>query len=954
MKSNAPWSVKGIERDARDAAKEAAKREGMTVGEWLNQMIYAAGDPEESDGNIEGLHLADIVTAIEHLHKRVAENTRESAEGLTELSRKTGEVVERVQRLERGNSSLAPPDMEERLVRLEQMGGDRERVDALKALEKAVAQVAVQFNNAQKASLERLDATESQVQQLASRFDNAEGDTHADESFLKDSVDGLSLRLSRAEKLVKESVTSQQNSSEQASNEDFLRSTENRFRVLGDEIKRSGDQIRTLETSISKLASQIEAAERRSAEGVHKTAETLSDLHKKFSAAQLDGPNKDDIEAVVAHATSDTVERVDRLQSSFQKMIEKLEALSAEDLRTVSPHTALVNRPRPATGETENSVSDEIEGMITGQPSGGAGESQEFEPEASEDPQGDGGSLPPTDATSPNALTRNGKLEGTETIDSSGLESDDDFFAFADDIEEEDDEAPQAEDEDDFSFELDDDEPSLANKDSSTDETGDAELLSEIQSAFSGSMEEDDPVQTENDQNTPANSELDELLASLDDASSVEAPGRADEKLPFANSQTEDDSKERAKAKVDYLKATREKAKLAAQGRSKEEAEQRKRKLTPKQKAILAARARKKKLAREHSESSEIENQQKRTAAKKALAADQFEDDVAENPDISLYADEPDGKGLAARFSGLKEKLPFFSEKKNTENDEEAGQPSLDPTRNGDWAALETLKQTASARPVTLALGIGIFLAVSLLFFMIKDVMFAPRDQSSSPQLQDTAANNPETATTLSPLEAPSPPAIDPRTLYSDAMTGLNAAETAGESDVAIQKLKESALLGFPPAQLQLGELYKTGQGVEADPEQARLWFRRSANGGNVLAMHRIGVMAARGEGGPEDTLNAINWFEQAANRGLVDSQYNLGRIYHPTADTEPDPLQDSAKAYYWYSLAAQNGDTQAATLASGVSSNLSDSQREELNQSIAEWQPMPSDVEANELAMSN
>src|SRR5690606_13170861 len=39
MKPGIPWSVKGIGSDAREAAKEAARRRGMTLGAWLNTMI---------------------------------------------------------------------------------------------------------------------------------------------------------------------------------------------------------------------------------------------------------------------------------------------------------------------------------------------------------------------------------------------------------------------------------------------------------------------------------------------------------------------------------------------------------------------------------------------------------------------------------------------------------------------------------------------------------------------------------------------------------------------------------------------------------------------------------------------------------------------------------------------------------------------------------------------------
>ena len=39
MKSGIPWSVKGIEPDVREAAKDAARRSGLTLGEWLNAAI---------------------------------------------------------------------------------------------------------------------------------------------------------------------------------------------------------------------------------------------------------------------------------------------------------------------------------------------------------------------------------------------------------------------------------------------------------------------------------------------------------------------------------------------------------------------------------------------------------------------------------------------------------------------------------------------------------------------------------------------------------------------------------------------------------------------------------------------------------------------------------------------------------------------------------------------------
>lgn len=50
MSKAQPWSVKGITPDTREAAKEAARKAGMTLGEWINTLVMqsAAGGDEPS------------------------------------------------------------------------------------------------------------------------------------------------------------------------------------------------------------------------------------------------------------------------------------------------------------------------------------------------------------------------------------------------------------------------------------------------------------------------------------------------------------------------------------------------------------------------------------------------------------------------------------------------------------------------------------------------------------------------------------------------------------------------------------------------------------------------------------------------------------------------------------------------------------------------------------------
>ncbi len=79
MKFGVPWSVKGIRPEARETAREAARRSGMSLGEWLNTVILhqAAEDTSDYDDDEVDSHelsavnqrLDDLTRRIEHFAK---------------------------------------------------------------------------------------------------------------------------------------------------------------------------------------------------------------------------------------------------------------------------------------------------------------------------------------------------------------------------------------------------------------------------------------------------------------------------------------------------------------------------------------------------------------------------------------------------------------------------------------------------------------------------------------------------------------------------------------------------------------------------------------------------------------------------------------------------------------------------------------------------------------------
>ncbi|MFZ5618976.1 MAG: tetratricopeptide repeat protein, partial [Pseudomonadota bacterium] len=255
-----------------------------------------------------------------------------------------------------------------------------------------------------------------------------------------------------------------------------------------------------------------------------------------------------------------------------------------------------------------------------------------------------------------------------------------------------------------------------------------------------------------------------------------------------------------------------------------------------------------------------------------------------------------------------------------------------------------------------LGLAAAIVLLLGASFLLFKDIgrgkapkqaqkVEAPAAVEAAPPVAEDRIEAPAAST------AAADATVRPRDLYLDNIASLKSATSDEEARAALKRIEEAAALGHPPAQLQIGELYKLGQLYDRDLGVARQWFERAANGGNVLAMHRLGVMAARGEGGRIDLATSIAWFEQAANFGLVDSQYNLGATYHPTADGAAGGIQDRAKAYYWYSIAARNGDAQAGEMAAGLVASMPAAEKSAKDAEVAAWAAKSPDPLANELA---
>ena len=186
---------------------------------------------------------------------------------------------------------------------------------------------------------------------------------------------------------------------------------------------------------------------------------------------------------------------------------------------------------------------------------------------------------------------------------------------------------------------------------------------------------------------------------------------------------------------------------------------------------------------------------------------------------------------------------------------------------------------------------------------------------------------------------APAAAAVDPKQLYSNAVRQIESGDATG-----LDPLRRAANLGYGPAQFYLAKLHETGaSGVKKDPVEARRWTERAAASGDPKAMHNLGLYFFEGTGGAKNTTEAASWFRKAADAGLQDSQYNLARLYEQGYGVAQNP----AEAYKWYLIAAAGGDNEARTSAERLRAALTPETQQAAQRSASAFRPQTTSVAA-------
>lgn len=168
---------------------------------------------------------------------------------------------------------------------------------------------------------------------------------------------------------------------------------------------------------------------------------------------------------------------------------------------------------------------------------------------------------------------------------------------------------------------------------------------------------------------------------------------------------------------------------------------------------------------------------------------------------------------------------------------------------------------------------------------------------------------------------------------YADGAAGLKAIER-GDYPAALQEFKAAAEQGDRQAQVNLGNLYMKGLGVEQDYAAAERYYRQAAERGDPVGQSKLGILYYYGLGLDKNPDEAAVWFTKAAEQGEPGAAAVLGSMYAAGEGV----IRDNVKAYYWYSLAADNGHAEALEARNTLVDEMTPGEINEALQRVSDW----------------
>jgi localization factor PodJL len=921
MRSGVPWSVKGIEPEAREAAKQAARRAGVTLGAWLNQIIMDGGtdevgmpdaevslkpaNPVHSSGHPASGHpasghsvfsqpvareqvdLAPVAEAVREIVTRVEQSERRTQDLARRLEQSVGHLAERLEHSERlaerqmdnvmpDQRTLDPLErkiqqLAERLEEAERgrgsfgRKGDDNRAQ-IQTLEKAVNAVVDHLETAERRTDETLADIRRTLNEISTRVEEREQEDEREEAQARERAMATHMQTlaSRLEKM-EQSVSSVGN-----------QAVESALKAIAD--KTDAEQhkatIAHLQRSLSEITQRLERAESRTDETLKTFEMTVTGIARRLE--DLDNPRERDAVRAVGsrveeiadrlHQTEDmTLQAAQTIERAIAGMSDSMHVAENRSRETIdSLHTMLermtdrLGRIERETKATRSSLSHAtVPGMLPPQLAVGGV------------PMGGGGFVPGGQAfpipnfDAPSLGTAGGGYGPVSEFREPGYGE-----SYRDR------EAPVAapvSPESTFATEI--APPPFAPE--SEDGRREPTLARAPQE---DETDLDEPVIEE-----PARAANDFMAAARRAAQAAAMNGRGGPQ-PMMGPNGYADSSARFSA-IDAGEGRRKKILFGALAA-----------------VLLVAVA---------LGAMRLLNEEPVIVAKTGTGAPAIETTEVAPADMGASTETAKPAQSATTVPAQPE-----TAQPNSANSASSTNPEATPEGAGAKATAAAPASTTPVSPIVPA------------------AKSAASESSTPPPAPKKQAARETTGPAITPgptlTPAPAKPVasaalgdVPPseRALRSAAVAGNPAAQYEvgqryANGENVPQDLSQAAYWygqasdqGLAIAQYRLATLYEKGRGVTLDNDKARSLYEKAATQGNVKAMHNLAVIYAEGRGTRQDFTTASRWFGDAAELGLGDSQYNLAILQERGLGVK----QDLVSAYKWLSIAAKGGDKGAA-----------------------------------------
>ena len=366
MSQTGPWSVKGIDQRARDAAREAAHAEGITLGEYLNRLLMSVEAPRPNEVAYPFENRRPTPNAandtLDKLTRRIEATEARSTLAITGMDHTILGLVARLEDAEQNSSAISGhveglieelrethSALQSKVQKLEADDSSRENLEALKSLEQALGKLASHV-------FEESELAQNETQAIKGRVETGFAD-------LTDRVESMEVK-------VEHTLSDAASRVERAVDQAELRA-EGTARELADRLSNLETHVNLRLSGVDKTDERLAGVEARVAQSVESVENTLTRTQDRLNRAETTTDAAllslestfNNLDAKI-ETLSKTVEPdlADRLRAEFESRFEEIMSTVRSTVDTARAELA-EEIARAATGTSEETVADLKSGL---------------------------------------------------------------------------------------------------------------------------------------------------------------------------------------------------------------------------------------------------------------------------------------------------------------------------------------------------------------------------------------------------------------------------------------------------------------------------------------------------------------------------------------------------------------------------------------------------------------